>query len=258
MAYGFENAVIDSYTASYLKAYWSLEETGANNRLDKIGTNHLIATNTPATRTGKYNNACDFIAASTQYLSIADNTDLSAITGFLAVLWAYRDDSGTTRFLVGKIQSGAASWYLLPTASGFNFVMTQADTTQKSISNITLAAGAWKQIIAMATGGVVRVIVDGVEWGTTIAYNNTILAEAYPFYVGRDPWGGNYMDGGIDELAWYKDIVFADAAARNAFISAYWNGGAGRFLHLLPVESVLERTSGGLLLRTSAGVLERT
>ncbi len=232
MPKAFYDSVLDQY-ANFLVAYYPMEQTGAAVREDEVGSNDLAPTNTPATRAGKHNNACDFIPGSLQYLSIADTADLSFTTGFAISVWAYSDDAAT-RMIVGKIMNGAASWYLLPDAGTLNFVMTQGNSVQKAINSVTWGTGAWKHFLAMATGSVQRIFIDGAEWGTTNAYDDTILAEAYPFFVGRDPWGNSYFDGGIDELAIWKDIVFANAAARNAFAVAAYNSAAGKFFHHIP------------------------
>ena len=60
-----------------LIAYWKLDEASGT-RNDSKGANHLTDNNTVTQAVGKVGNAAQFTLANSEYLSIADNADLSA------------------------------------------------------------------------------------------------------------------------------------------------------------------------------------
>jgi hypothetical protein len=233
MAWGFDLPAIDDHS-DHLVAWWDLEETGAADRVDAVGSNDLTAYNTPATRVGVDGNACDFDSGSGEYLAITDNSDLSPTTGLAISMWVYMDDaSANDRPLFSKSQIGSANYYGIrnQTLGGYRFNIVQSDTTAKILSPVTLPISGWRHVVSMACDGFLRVFVDNIEHGSTTAYDNTILNEAAPFNLGKEPWGGFTHDGGIDAVGFWKDISFASTAEREAFVAGLWNSSSGRFYH---------------------------
>ena len=58
-------------------AFWRMEETGANNRVDSTGSgNDLVPANEPGNGTGKIGNCCHFTAYN-QKLNLTDNANMS-------------------------------------------------------------------------------------------------------------------------------------------------------------------------------------
>lgn len=225
----FGLAAIDDHS-DHLVAYWHMEETGVANRVDEIGTNDLVPANAPGTRAGILNLACDFIPGSAQALSVAHNADLSPTTGFAVSVWAYLDDMNTFRMLLAK---GVAGYYLFRrNANDVELFITQTnDATPNTNTGPESLMGDYHNVVAMACDGFLRIFVNGVESAPAVAYDNTFKVIDAPFYVGRFGSGAtpHYYDGGEDEMAFWRNISFADAAARNAFVAGLWNGGAGRF-----------------------------
>lgn len=239
MALGFGDPAIDDLSAS-LKAYWALEETGSANRIDQIGSNDLVPTNTPGTRSGKLNNACDFIPGSNQFLSIGDNADLSPVTDVAFVPWVWFDDVSDHRSVFNKRDSYGLSYF--NNVDRLTFFVEQSDSSVIELkTGVTPSTGSWLQIICIAdsTAGLLYLYLDGVSQGTPIAYDGTIKDDTDTVYMSSWLGASQFHDGGVDELPFYKDPTFADAAARNAFVAAYWNGGAGRFLHELLVPQII-------------------
>ena len=88
--------------ADNLVAYWKLDEASST-RNDSVGTNHLTSNNSVGQATGKLNYAANFVAANSQYLSIADNADLSVgDIDFTVSAWIWLDSAGGARGIVGK------------------------------------------------------------------------------------------------------------------------------------------------------------
>lgn len=84
-------------------SFWKLGEDSGN-RIDSIGSNNLTSNNSVGQAVGKVGNAAHFTASSTQYLSVADNSGLSAgDVDFTLSGWFYLDSaSGSFEDIVTK------------------------------------------------------------------------------------------------------------------------------------------------------------
>lgn len=98
-----------------LVAYWALNES-AGSRLDSHGAFTLLDNNGVGSATGHvYALAADFVEASSQYLSIADNATLSAGDfDFWCAAWVKLDNKTSGHVIVGQYDTGAnqRSWQL--------------------------------------------------------------------------------------------------------------------------------------------------
>lgn len=261
MGYEFGDATIDQY-ASFLKSYWHMEETGAANRVDVIGGHNAVPGNSPANRVGKSNNACDFIPGSQHYLTAPHHADLSPTSSFAVSEWVYHDVGDANKTHLNKGPSSSRSFTIGRTGD-MVFQIWQSNDTVKSCIEDTPGSeppiGSWVNVVSIADGSHIWLYLNtvGASFAQGVAYDGTIKQVATGLSFGRFSDIGHYFDGGMDEVAFWNGITFANQAAREAFVAALWNSGSGIFLHLV-AESVLERTSAGLLLRTAGGVLERT
>ncbi len=232
MAFGFGLAAIDNYSA-FLKAYWRMEETGAANRIDDVGSNDAVPNNTPGTRAGISNLACDFISGSSQNLSAPHHADLTPTTGFAVSSWVYMDDTNQFRMIFSKGDSG---FYLFRRNDNtLQISVEQTDTNVKQYTHADTLQGAWHHVVAIACDGFLRMFINGSQVGVPVAYDDTVKVYATAFQIGR--YGGGtpfYMDGGIDEMAFWNDITFGGVQVdRENFVTGLWNGGTGRFYHEL-------------------------
>ncbi len=86
-----------------LVAYWRMEETSGT-RFDSIGSNHLTDNNTVTSAPGISGTAAKFTAANQEYLSSADNADLSmGNLSFSLTGWVYKTtDTGTNMAVIDK------------------------------------------------------------------------------------------------------------------------------------------------------------
>ncbi|MDA2917638.1 hypothetical protein MYX64_12505, partial [Nitrospinae bacterium AH_259_B05_G02_I21] len=85
-----------------LKAHWKLNEASGT-RSDSHGSNDLTDNNTVGQAAGKIGNAADFIRVNSEYLSIADNADVSAgDVDITWALWVWLDDNTNSHSLIGK------------------------------------------------------------------------------------------------------------------------------------------------------------
>lgn len=255
MAFGFGDADIDDH-ADHLTAYWKMEETGAADRIDSVGANDAAPTNSPGTRTGINNLACDFPQTG-EFLTVADSADVSPTTGFAASMWLYLDTIPSNEGIFEKDQS--YRFLNFSSADKLFFDFYQSDTTGKTVKSVVIGTGAWVHAVIMAAGGFGRMFLDGSEVGTAVAYDNTIRDNSNNLYIGTLQGSGAWeFDGGIDEVGFWKNITFADQTEREAFVTALYNSGTGRFYHDLSVPVYLERDVNAVLERDASAILLRT
>ncbi len=240
MAFGFNLAAIDDHL-DHLTAYWHMEETGASNRVDDVGSNDAVPTNAPSTRTGKDNNALDLNGTS-QYLTVTDHADISPTTGMAFSIWLY-GDSGV--MAASRAMFIKTSCYLLavsPSSGGFFYSsINQSDTTLKQVTGpipFEAAEEAWHNFVCMACDGFVRMYIDNVEVATPVAYDNTIIDNGNDLIIGANAVPGAYWDGGMDGIPFFKNISFARQETREAFVDGFWNDGNGRFYAEIPAAVV--------------------
>lgn len=232
MAYpGGDNGSPDTSTLkTNLIAWWDLDETSGT-RADSHGSNTLTDNNTVLSVAGKISNGADFVEANSEYLSIADNTDLSMGDVDMAIAcWVKIDDLGTHRIL-GKADTvnPAGMEYALQHATAgdlFGFV-TSDGTTTTILEATTYGASTvdeWVFIYAYhdATANEIGISING---GTidTAALSVGIQDSDAPFEIGRH-YGGSagYLDGSVDECAIWKGRILTAAE-----VQVLYNSGAG-------------------------------
>ena len=135
-----------------LQCYWKLEEASgtriATYALGDSAFCDLSDNNTVTQNTGKLGYAAQFVAANSEYLSIADNANLStADIDFMIAAWVYRD-SNVDANIVSKQDTGASSEYSLVVASTSNKINWYVGANANMISTQTLAVGSWYFIVA--------------------------------------------------------------------------------------------------------------
>lgn len=216
-----------------LVAYWKLEEASGT-RDDSHGSNDLADNNTVTQAAGKVGNAGQFVRANTEYLSIADNAEVSAgnIDWTLSA-WVYLDSKpASVMIAVGKDSNVAGNReYVLDwfnTNDRFRFVVFNAAGATKIAEANNFGApttATWYHLIGWndATADTVNLAVnDGTADSTsTAAFTpNNAAAE---FRIGARVFVGavNPWDGRLDEVGLWKRVL--TAAERTQL----YNAGAG-------------------------------
>lgn len=207
-----------------LVGYWRLEESsGTRYDFSKNG-NHLTSNNSVGQTTGvsTYTGNCgQFVAASQQYLSIADNTSLSVGPGnvFTICGWVKFTTVVANKGITGKwggTQNEYALTYAAITGSRFEFVVRDtANTTTTSVVSTNTGA---------ASSGVWYFICAGYE-GTNIwiqGNNGTVSAKPYTsgvndsdssFYIGdyTTVHATTSLNGVVDEIGiWRRWLTVAE------------------------------------------------
>lgn len=218
---GFDDSRVDNFLTE-LTAYWPMEATGANDRLDMVGDNDLTPTNAPGTRAGVKANACDFVPASSQYLSIADNADISPSSSFAISVWGKFDSLASNQTILAKQDSFFLS-YVLGGAEKLQVGIKQSDTTLKELkTQVDPSTTGFQHIVAMADGSNLRFYLNSTEIGTAVPYDGTILDNGNTLYCGAWTGSAQFLDGAIDEVAFFKDFSFASAQERQDFVGGLY------------------------------------
>jgi YD repeat-containing protein len=220
------NSTSTSPLINQLTAYWKLDEASGT-RYDSAGANHLASTNNVGQAAGKVNSAANFVASSSQRLSIADNAAMSVgDIDFTFSGWVYLGNKSSLRPILGK-KSATESEYLLYYNNNGDRIMFGLRTG--SNGNLgTVAAnnygsppvGTWFFVVAWH---------DSVADTVNIQINNGPVNTASttgapsdsgaPFNIGFGTV--SYMDGRIDGVGFWKRILTPNERA------ALYNGGAG-------------------------------
>jgi hypothetical protein len=220
-----------------LVAYWPLNETAASGDVtaeDKSGRgNNLVSNNSVLSVAGKQNNAREFVAGNTEYLSRASNTDLTLGNGnWTLAFWFWRLSLTGQQVLVGKdstsfrefnVHSSFASDTTLLTLEIFNTSGTGRNITAVSAQ----VANAWNFVACrhVASTGVTTVRCNA----TTATYTRTggpveeWVSQTTPWAIGRRGFSGGtlYLTGYVDECAkWSRSLSDSE-------INTLYNSGAG-------------------------------
>lgn len=206
-----------------LIAYWKLDEAGAG-RADSHGANALTDNNTVGGGTGKINGAADFIAANSEYLSRADNADLSfADDAFTFDGWFKADSLATSSVLAKWASDGAVATceYALRIVAGTSLNWRVGDgTANTDISHSTaLSTATWYYFCVYhdPAANLIGISLDGGAFQTA-AHSTGVLDGAAGFALGRTgDFAGQYYDGLIDEAGlWGRVLSLTEAQERYA------------------------------------------
>jgi hypothetical protein len=226
-----------------LVAYWPLNEdasSGDVTAVDWTGRgNDLTSNNTVPSVTGKIGNAREFVAANSEFLSRASNTDLQFGNGNWSIsLWVQPRATGnvTAMIAVGKDGGGGREAnvnYSTNTGNNSNqFSAVVFDTTNQPALIVTEPADTsnanfvnlWFHVALVNNGGVVTLYRNGVSRASaTRAGGVTFNASTAAFNIGRRSFTGaeNHFTGYVDEVAkWTRALSAAE-------ITRLYNNGNG-------------------------------
>ena len=204
-----ELSPIQKISQTSLVAHWRLDETSGT-RTDSEGSNNLTDNNTVLYSPGHLKNSADFESSNNEYLSIADNADLS--TGdidFSTSLWVYLEDINTNGLITKGGESGSLrEWGLLTNSSGgLRFYISSDGTAEsKSITwSKTMTAKTWYHITAWhdASGDEIGLTVNNSTPETLATAGVAPSDRAGDFTIG---WSNGlwYSDAKIDEVSFWK------------------------------------------------------
>ena len=209
-----------------LISYWTLDEASGT-RADSHGSNDLTDNNTVASAAGKISNAGDFEKANNEYLSHADNADLSfsGADPFTISAWVNLESNDGTMNVVAKFNAaGDTGGYFLrynqglnrfdfrvgadDGASGTNLGQVQANNFGAPSTATWYFLVAWHDPV----NDVLGISVNGTV--NTNAHATNVFDDAGSFCIGRlGDFNGQYWDGLIDEVGLWNRVLTSDERA---------------------------------------------
>jgi hypothetical protein len=188
-----------------LAAYWKLDETSGT-RIDSAGSNNLTDNNTVGSATGKLGNAASFVAANSEYLSVASTPGLQSSSAFTLAFWVKPNTlSPTAQGLLFKGGASPQIEYLirLNTNTIDFFVNSASDFAEVTGINTT----EWWFVVAYYNG-TTNLWVQS-ESGTLLTNTGPAVTHATttnPLEFGRY-WSAAYYSGRIDEVGIWQRVL---------------------------------------------------
>ncbi|MBK7782327.1 MAG: LamG domain-containing protein [Ardenticatenia bacterium] len=209
-----------------LVAYWRLEESSGT-RVDSSGNGRgMSPSGSPGGRTGKLNNAVDFVPAS--YLSNSDAAVSGAITdsaGWTLAGWLYSDNNATHEifgcfnafkglevYFIGGSRDMTAQWW------------SNASGLVVSTAGASFTSGAWNFFAMKYDPGTDKLYArsNGTTNAGASCAGNTFTQNAGTLYLGKARTAtATSFDGGMD------DIGLWSRALSGAELDQLYNSGAG-------------------------------
>lgn len=180
------------------------------------------------------NIAAQFVTASTQSLSIADNATLSMpSTSFTLACWVYFDSVAASQCMIGKLSAGPNLGYMLNIESNagplqFQFFLSTTGSNLNRRFATTLGtpvAGAWYFVVAWLdiVAQTMNIQVNNGTVDSTASFTGTCIDDPNPFRLGANDFGGaqGFMGGRLDSVGVWKQALSASDRA------ALYKGGVG-------------------------------
>jgi hypothetical protein len=218
-----------------LVAYWPLNETAASGDVtaeDKSGRgNNLTSNNSVLSTAGLIGNARDFVAANSEFLSIASNTDMQfGDKDFTLALWFNADDWGSYQIVAKDASNARELECSLSSPSGNNrvnvvFYHSGGGVTLTQPNPGSLSAGVWHFLAFrhINSTGVITWRLNATDYTFTRPAGQTWNATSTAFHLGSRVFSPfqQYFNGKIDECArWSR-------ALSNAELDELYNSGNG-------------------------------
>lgn len=211
-----------------LVSYWALDEASGN-AIDSHGSNTLTDNNTVAAATGKVSGARDFELDNTESFSVADNASLSVPDqDFSFAVWVNPESGAARNEILSKGGASDLSYSLLRAAnSGFSFYVSSGVGFQNGTfvdsSAGAPSSGSWYFVVCWhdATANTTNIQVnDGSVDSTSFTFGT--YDDVGDFALGQEPFYGNYYDGLLDEVGFWKKVL---TSTERTWL---YNSGAGR------------------------------
>jgi len=226
---------------SGLVAYWPLNESAASGDVTAVDNsgrgNDLTSNNTVPSIAGKVNNARQFTAANTEWLSITSRADVQFGNGNWSMSWWMFPQATATGFqhVMGKDESGGrevsfrVQFDSVGTANRVDINIFHTDgtfitaTAPANRSNASFI-NQWWHYTLVNNAGAVTLYENGTSVATaTRAGGKSFSATSTQFNIGRRSFSGflEYFTGYIDEVAkWSRALSEAE-------VTALYNAGSG-------------------------------
>lgn len=206
-----------------LVSFWKLDEASGT-RNDSVGSNHLTDNNTVTQNTGKIGNAAEFVSGNSEYLSIADNSDLS--TGdidFTIAFWVYPSIVDAYQGYVEKGAGGAREYLVYFDAPVTQFSLVVQNSNEVHASSFgTPSANTWYFIVAWhdSVNNTINIQVNNGAVDSQ-SYSGGVTDGSGMFQVGRIS-NPIYCTARIDAMGFWKKVLSAGERTE------LYNAGSGK------------------------------
>jgi len=199
-----------------LVSYWPLDEESGT-RVDIVGTNDLTDNNTVgfASVTGPPNfpagKAASFVAANSEYLSIADNASVSLTGSTTWVAWVKPASAGTTRPVIAKRQTSIEFQLLVDNSNTIAAYIEDSVAGSATFSgSAVVSAGSWHLLIWWydASDKKIYGLVDNANQQVSSALPNSPRDSNQAFEIGRSAAAFHY-GGEIGPVLLYSRVLTA-------------------------------------------------
>lgn len=190
-----------------------------------MGTNNFTANNTPGQGTGKIGFCVTLASASSQSLSVADNSSFNALTNaFTVAFWinpsyvgnarsvVTKDDFSTQREFLFDVNSSQMHLYICTNGTTGFLTATASNYGNLSVGAWVFVVGTWDSSSGTATININNGTANSVT-GAPVMVQRTS-----PFTLGQ----GNKWDGSVDELGVWNRVLTSGEQA------TLYNSAAGK------------------------------
>ena len=260
-------AITSSYNTPYMKGA-RVCAYPLNDVNDRSGNGHTLTNNNTVTFAtgGPTGNYADFVAASSQYLTLADHANFGGMSELTISCWINRDiDAGADAGILGKFSTtdgSNQSFRLVLYHGGGDTIIFEIDTSvaDYSVESVGIPVlGEWLHIAATYDGANMKIYTNGVHEATTAA-TGTIEDSAEQFNIGCSSGGGstsNFFDGQIAGV-WVGKSALTEAEIQFEYQRGVrMLGGATAVLANSNVTSVrVDQNTGLAAITTAANQVE--
>ena len=201
-----------------LISYWNLNEVSGN-AIDNHSTNDLADQATVTSADGITPRVRQFTLATTEYLDLADNADLSVQDiDFAFAGWVRLDTKATDQVCVAKNSTtGNQRAYLIAydtSSDRFKFHVSDdgaLDATAVVESDVlgATSTGVWYFIVAEHDASANTISIEVNDGGIDqVAWSAGVFDNTAAFSIGRDD-NGSYMDGNLSRWGFWKRTLTA-------------------------------------------------
>lgn len=225
----YDPGVVVSTLQKGLVGYWKLDNNAKDATPYESNLTNTNGVTFTTDRKGQSAKAGQFVRASSQYLSLADNAALS--TGdidFTASGWVYFDSFSTFVNILGKWNTTGdqREWILYwdNAAGKFHFAVSSAGTVQQgdvtADSAGTISTGQWYFVVVWhdASANTTNIQVNNGT-ATTTSYSLGVFNSTAAFQISGAGGAVNTFDGRVDDVRFYKKVL--SAAERTALYESY-------------------------------------
>ncbi|MEI7425551.1 MAG: DUF2341 domain-containing protein [Candidatus Moraniibacteriota bacterium] len=204
----------DKWMSDGLVGHWKMDETNGN-AIDSSGNGNVLTnTNTATFTAGKFGNAGNLVAASSQYFTCTDancggTSKLDTPTTFTTSAWINSTNvTANNQQIISKSDgsSGANAAYELRfngTSGKIQFVGYIGGAYQSIISSTVLSNNTWYLATVTYDGVNLKLFLNGILDSTPVATTGSMSDSAANFAIGGRG-DGYYFNGKIDEARVYK------------------------------------------------------